>query len=67
MVDISGGADGVSGDLLGFWEGFLVNGSAQTVRSYQGGRQGLTSLKSLLCVAGQPSGPLLDLNQLRYE
>lgn len=66
MGGISGGAGGVSGDPLGFWEGFLVSSSAQTGRSHQGGRQGLTSLKSLPCVAGKPSGPLLDLNQFRY-
>lgn len=35
MVDIPGGAVGVSGDLLGLWEGFLVSNSAQTVRSHQ--------------------------------
>ena len=34
MVDISGGAVGVSGDLLGLWEGFLV-AILQTVRSHQ--------------------------------
>lgn len=45
MVDIPGGAVGVSGDLLGLWEGFLVSNSAQTVRSHQEERWGLTPLK----------------------
>lgn len=42
MAGSLGRAVGMSEDLLGLWEGFLVSSSAQTVRSSQDERQGLT-------------------------